>query len=498
VKRIFFGFIIIIFSLCLLYWIVNITRDSEIIYRGLLTVISYQLLSITIVSLLVYYSINKKNRRYQIHYFFYSIILSFILIIVIIIISQIDEYRVLRPISSSEISDSGATSYFSAIVDMLTEAPYIVWLYYFVSSILGVYLFSATLGFLTWNPRRWSSSSYAREGLLKAERDVSAELELRDLHDAAFQLELRTLPNNRLFEIIDCRYRAEKLLRKADLVTAMIVFVLAFAAGFIIFAGWIAEIGVTKTDPLAELVASRQRLEQNYEAAERRLAALREQYADLEGGIKKLDLSVKELQNIINNVSINSDLSEVEKEVEIDLVTKDLGSLLEERALMSARENRLKSEFEDVTAKLVRLNDRIVDVARQEAVIREKIVSAQALAAAESGRIETFADPRLLLATGLTRLGILIIAIFLVQILVKLYRYNTRQASYYLALSDSLLLMEYQPEEIECLHGVLWPNLDYGETPNTIPQRAANAFERAFGVIGRRGASKKTEEGSAG
>jgi hypothetical protein len=77
-----------------------------------------------------------------------------------------------------------------------------------------------------------------------------------------------------------------------------------------------------------------------------------------------------------------------------------------------------------------------------------------------------------------TRFGVLVIAIYLVQILINLYRYNTRLAAYYRATADSLLLLDHRHERIDGLHASLWPDLDYGRSPQTVPQQLADRFAR--------------------
>ena len=103
----------------------------------------------------------------------------------------------------------------------------------------------------------------------------------------------------------------------------------------------------------------------------------------------------------------------------------------------------------------------------------------KALLESQSGGQAQPVDPNLLLATGITRFGVLAIAIYLVQILIGLYRYNTRVAAYYLATSDALVVLDHKQDTIGDLHGLLWPDLDYGKTPQSIPQRIADAFSKS-------------------
>ena len=78
--------------------------------------------------------------------------------------------------------------------------------------------------------------------------------------------------------------------------------------------------------------------------------------------------------------------------------------------------------------------------------------------------------PDLLVAAGVTRFGVLIISIYLVQILINLYRYNTRLASFYRAQADSLVLLELDAKVVGRMQAQLLPHVDYGKTPSTIPR----------------------------
>jgi len=57
-------------------------------------------------------------------------------------------------------------------------------------------------------------------------------------------------------------------------------------------------------------------------------------------------------------------------------------------------------------------------------------------------------DPNLLIASGITRFGILFVMVFLMQVLVSLYRYTMRLSAYYLSQADALVLA---PDEKEGL-----------------------------------------------
>ena len=84
----------------------------------------------------------------------------------------------------------------------------------------------------------------------------------------------------------------------------------------------------------------------------------------------------------------------------------------------------------------------------------------------------------LLVAEAVTRFGVLAIAIYLVQILINLYQYNTRLAAYYLAQKDALVLYDHSSSDIAKLHKQLWPDLQYGKQPRQIPQKVVDRMGR--------------------
>ena len=141
------------------------------------------------------------------------------------------------------------------------------------------------------------------------------------------------------------------------------------------------------------------------------------------------------------------------------------------------------------------LNKRILVHDTEILTVRRK--QAEQQAQVEGELPDAVADPRLLVATGLTRVGVLVVAIFLVQILLNLYRYNMRVAAYYLAHADALILVDLSASKLRALHSVLWANVGYGRTPATVMERVAGAvndrLRRARGRQGRRDGEAASE-----
>lgn len=87
-----------------------------------------------------------------------------------------------------------------------------------------------------------------------------------------------------------------------------------------------------------------------------------------------------------------------------------------------------------------------------------------------------------IISISTTRIGIVVLLLFLVQILVPLYRYNVKLAAFYDARADALTLVENQStEELERLVCVLSPDVvDFSKPPESPTQQA---FELVKEVI---------------
>jgi hypothetical protein len=80
-----------------------------------------------------------------------------------------------------------------------------------------------------------------------------------------------------------------------------------------------------------------------------------------------------------------------------------------------------------------------------------------------------------LVATTLTRISVLLILVFLVQILVGLYRYSLRLAAFYDARSDALVLRKTGDEDFVKWTTALTPrDIDFGRNATTPSQHAEN------------------------
>ncbi len=76
-----------------------------------------------------------------------------------------------------------------------------------------------------------------------------------------------------------------------------------------------------------------------------------------------------------------------------------------------------------------------------------------------------YGDTKYLVATAVTRVAVVFIIVFLVQILINLYRYNTRLGTFYTSNRDALQLWDGKTTKFADLQKVLAPNIDFGKEP---------------------------------
>jgi hypothetical protein len=74
-------------------------------------------------------------------------------------------------------------------------------------------------------------------------------------------------------------------------------------------------------------------------------------------------------------------------------------------------------------------------------------------------------DTRYLVVTTITRVTVVLVIVFLVQILVGLYRYNYRLATFYDSRRDILRVWDGNAATLEKLEKTMSPHIDFGKEP---------------------------------
>jgi hypothetical protein len=85
-------------------------------------------------------------------------------------------------------------------------------------------------------------------------------------------------------------------------------------------------------------------------------------------------------------------------------------------------------------------------------------------------------------ATAVTRFGVVLVVIFLVQILVGLYRYNVRLATNYTSLLYLITAWDGQPPSLDMLSKVVRPpEIDFGKMPRSAFEEMATILANKIG-----------------
>ena len=231
--------------------------------------------------------------------------------------------------------------------------------------------------------------------------------------------------------VADLHRRAISLMERAGIILGIIVVLLILTALFIIFAGKIAAFGTVPIDHLTNMVKERDDI------------------------IEELD----DLRNPPSRVKISTN-----EESEDD-----------DKGLIEFYETRLSNYDGDIRKlRTALLTDGLINDDSNPINDDSKPING-----ISNGGDNFIAE--LLITTGITRIGVSIIAIYLVQILINLYRYNTQTAAYYRALADFLILADASDyEKIKSLHGGLLPNIGFKKAPKIVSQKIVDAISAAL------------------
>ena len=91
-----------------------------------------------------------------------------------------------------------------------------------------------------------------------------------------------------------------------------------------------------------------------------------------------------------------------------------------------------------------------------------------------------------LIQTNVTRFGTLLVVFFFVSILIPLYRYSLRLATFYASVSDIILFKESNPDiDLATLALVLSPTVDFGKQPDTPMQQVVDVIREVVAGLKR-------------
>ncbi|WNK00064.1 hypothetical protein L2D14_01230 [Thalassospiraceae bacterium LMO-JJ14] len=302
------------------------------------------------------------------------------------------------------------------------------------------------------------------------------------------------LTNNGIVALGEFKQRSQRLMRSANGVLIIIVLVLVLSALFIVFAGYISRLGAQGLTTINNLTNERSNIETE-------LTRLDEDMELAAGDIKRIE-GILARTSERNTDRLDSTLNSRDDDILREILSRHRSNRFgavgrepgTERPLTSidaiALKERLATRLDNFKSLKKRKETDLTGV--------NALLTAHRSVGAEDGDagngngqqgdsgtgVTVNGLTSILVAEGITRFGVLAIAIYLVQILINLYRYNTRLSAYYLAHYDSLLLDGAEPDKIENIHAVLWPDLHFGKQPTTIPNKIVDAFSTHLSKLG--------------
>ena len=268
-------------------------------------------------------------------------------------------------------------------------------------------------------------------------------------------------------DIVDLHRRSEAFMGKARSILAIIILVLISAALFIVFAEKILALGTAQITPLIDW----QREREEHMSI---ISGLQNEITGISSTLSNLNIRLKvTLERIKKGPPIfEGEDAEIPGFSEIDLQI----DIAKQEASLNQRRDQLKY-YED----RLRALDTKIDDARKE--IQSVIVGGRKDGG--PGALQSLTDTRLLIAAVVARLGVAVLAIYLVQMLMHLYRYNTQVAAHYRAQADALMFAEVESESIAELYEIFLPDVRYGRMPRTPAEGAAREVTGSW-PFGRR------------
>ncbi len=162
----------------------------------------------------------------------------------------------------------------------------------------------------------------------------------------------------------------------------------------------------------------------------------------------------------------------------VDKIAKDISDTEKRLARLSQVEELKKSALTDASAakKLSALTDLDSAVPISDKGIASAIADEQQRLSQSQALIKTawekeltsargYNDTRYIIATAITRIGVLLVVIFLAQVLIGLYRYNTKLVTFYNSRRDLFQIWDGKGANIDKLQKLMVPNVDFGREP---------------------------------
>jgi hypothetical protein len=312
-----------------------------------------------------------------------------------------------------------------------------------ILSILGIYgLTPAVLLPLIWIVVALLSKIIPdlSQRLLPASRPSTQSLEkVEVLIKQRSTLNAKQLPVlDRLTVMNEIDERVNRLRSRTAFILSAIAFALIAAAIVVLFAGRLTSID-------AEAVSNVDRGKTELSDATRNLTRLYKH----EALFHQLDSLNKQLESVTLEPNKRIDLEKqiVEKKKEVDSFGSAYG--FRDTASIPVDANSASSMISMQSAEVASLRTLVDEALKKELL-------------ADHG----YGDWRYIVATAITRVGVVLIIVFLVQILMGLYRYNTKLIAYYNSRRDLLTLWDGKQSALVSLDRTLsLPPIDFGKEP---------------------------------
>ena len=292
---------------------------------------------------------------------------------------------------------------------------------------------------------------------------------------------LKDLPTKRVYSVMSLERRSLRLKRRANLIMLLIVVLIGGGIFISIFVA--GDVVTSESSPVNRLSDVRSLID-DYE----------DELLDVNAEIA--DATARRQQAIVALLALGVELSEgvvAEGDAPTVATDPDKVSIFD----LSSECTATNENGEQVIvrcAEIVEVSDAVVEVERLSRRIEqlEEVSNrrSQTVAMIEEEMVQEFnnylpqeataeTSVELLVASGVTRFGILFVVIYLVQILVGIYRYSQRLAAHYDMLADALISNPESSNGLGKWKADLSPAVDFGKVPVSPSQHVLDIV-RAF------------------
>ena len=147
-------------------------------------------------------------------------------------------------------------------------------------------------------------------------------------------------------------------------------------------------------------------------------------------------------------------------------------------------------DADDYTARMQAIGNDMSVTATRIASISSEISTLNLVAGVAQNSSGESANPYLLISTYANRVGVILVILFLVGILVSLYRYNMRLSAFYDARADALYMMDFLDVGFDRLAEALTPDtVDFGKQPRSPVDQVSTLARELIRTRGPRGSA---------